>query len=287
MENDEGVLILCLGHAYYGNMATQLARSIKHLTPNVNITCAYYGDVLSHNRELPFDQLVEVPKEYFTTEGMPDFVKAKTYLYELSPYKKTIFIDADVIWLPQKPITDLFNEFKDTKITFANRGKEKLSEAKDGFLHWAKPSDIKSVYGEDGWLYNLASEFIYWQRDKKIAKFFKTAQEVYSDPKIPYKKFGTHLPDELAFEIALIKTKIELHASPFVPFYWEQFERKAMKVQEMYTKYFGYSLGGNVNTGQVANIYNNLANHYNRKFGINGYFPAKDKRSWLPERRTL
>ncbi len=283
----EGVLILALGNPFYGNYACQLARSIKATSPDVKIACAYAGNVLSHNRNLPFDELIEVPSEYYTSDGLVDYVKAKTYLYELSPFERTIFVDADVIWLPQKPITQLFNEFKEINITFANRGKEKLSEAKNGFIHWAKPSDIARVYGEDGWLYNLASEFIYWRRDKTIEEFFKVAQQVYVDPQIEYKRFGTHLPDELAFEIAIIKTGIELHASPFVPFYWEQAEKRALNVQQMYKEYYGYSLGGNVNTGQVANIYNNLANHYNKKLGINGYFPAKDKRSWLPERKTL
>lgn len=284
---NRGVLLLALGNPYYGNFAVQLARSIKAVDPSMSVSVAYSGAVLSHNNVLPFDNLIEVPVEYFYTNGLPDYIKAKTYLYELSPYKHTIFIDADVIWLPQKPITDLFNEFKNIDITFSNRGKQKVSEAKDGFIHWAKPSDITRVYGETGWLYNLASEFIYWRRNKKIEKFFKVVQEVYIDPQIEYKKFAHHLPDELAFEIAMIKTGLYPHDENFIPFYWEQFERKAMPVHEMYTKYYGYSMGGNVNTSSQEQIYNNLANHYNSKFKVSGYFPAKSKNSWLNERTSL
>ncbi len=284
---DNGVLLLSLGNPFYGNYAVQLARSIKAVDPTINISVAHHGSVLSHNTKLPFDNMIEVPKEYFTTDGLPDYIKAKTFLYDLSPYDETIFIDADVIWLPNKPITELFNEFNDIKITFSNRGKQKLSEAKNGFIHWAEPTEIARVYGQDGWLHNLASEFIYWKKDNEIELFFKLVQEIYADPKIEYKKFGIGLPDELAFELAMLTTGIEPHKSPFIPFYWEQFEKKLMPVYEMYQKYYGYSLGGNVNTGQVANIYNNLANHYNKKFGVNGYFPARDKRSWLPERQLL
>ncbi len=285
---EKGVVLLALGNPFYGNYAVQLARSIKFVDPNVSISILYAGNVLSHNRHtLPFDHQIVVPSEYYMTDGLPDYIKAKTFIYDLSPYKKTIFIDADVIWLPQKPITELFNEFENLIITFANRGRERLSEAKNGFIHWADPAEIRRVYGNEGWLYNLASELIYFTKCKQVKAFFKEAQKAYVDPLIPYKQFGTHLPDELAFEIAMIKTGLEPHKSPFIPFYWEQFERRFLPVHEMYKNYYGYSLGGNVNTGQVANIYNNLANHYNSKFGVTGCFPAKDKRAWLPERQSL
>lgn len=282
-----GVLLLALGNPYYGNYAVQLARSIKSVDSSISVSVAYSGSVLSHNVNLPFDNLIEVPKDYFYTDGLPDFIKAKTYLYELSPYKHTIFIDADVIWLPQKSITELFNEFKEIDITFSNRGKQEVSEAKAGFIHWADPKEITRVYGNDGWLYNLASEFIYFRKNKKVERFFKIAQEIYSDPKIEYKKFAHHLPDELAFEIAMIKTGMYPHAENFIPFYWEQFERKSMPVHEMYSKYYGYSMGGNVNTPSQEQIYNNLANNYNSQFKVSGYFPAKSKNAWLSERTSL
>lgn len=288
MSESKGVLLLALGNAYYGNYAVQLARSIKAVSPEVSVSIAYSGNVLSHNgSNLPFDNQIVVPNEYFITNGFPDYLKAKTYLYELSPYDKTIFIDADVIWLPHKPITDLFNEFDQVDITFSNKGSEKISEAKPGFIHWANPKDIAAVYGEDGRLYNLASEFIYWRRDKKVEEFFEVAQEVYIDPKIPYKKFAFHLPDELAFEIAMLKTGMYPHKERFMPFYWEQYEKKAMPVHKMYQEYYGYSMGGNVNTKGQEQIYNNLANSYNSKFGVSGFFPAKNKMSWLTERKSL
>lgn len=281
-----GVLLLAIGNPYYGNYAVQLARSIKAVDPDMKVSCAYAGQVLSHNRSLPFDDQIAVPMDHYLTDGLPDYIKAKTFLYDLSPYEETIFIDADVIWLPQKPISQLFDQFGDTDIIFSNHGKEKVSEAGRGFIHWADPKEIMRVYGE-GTLYNLASEFIYFRKGPKAQTIFEIAQQVYRDPQIEFRKFGFGLPDELAFEIALLKTGTELKQAPFIPFYWEQYERRSLPIYEIYKQYYGYSLGGNVNTGQVANIYNNLATHYNSKFGIRGCFPAKDKRSWLSERQTL
>jgi hypothetical protein len=143
------------------------------------------------------------------------------------------------------------------------------------------------MYGSEGWLYNLASEFIYFSKCEEVRELFTLVQKIYVDPKIGFKKFAHNLPDELAFEIAMMTLKIDAHAAPFTPFYWEQFERKSMPVHEMYEKYYGYSMGGNVNTKGQEQIYNNLANNYNSRFGVSGYFPAKNKQSWLNQRQSL
>lgn len=282
----KGVLILALGNPLYGNYAVQLARSIKVVDPTINVSCAYEGSALSHNTQLPFNELIEVPPHYFMTDSFPDYLKAKTYIYNLSSYDETIFIDADVIWLPQKPITNLFNEFKELDITFSTRGKQKITEAKQGFIHWAEPEEIKRVYGEEGYLYNLASEFIYFRKCDRVKEFFELAQEIYVDPKITFKKFAYHMPDELAFELAMIRTGIYPHADVFIPFYWEQFERRSLPVEQMYKEYYGYSMGGNTNTKGQEQIYANLANNYNSSFGINGYYPAQNKIDLL-ERKAI
>lgn len=282
-----GVLLLALGNPYYGNYAVQLARSIKAVSPNIHISIAYSNGVLSHNKTLPFDAQIEVPKECYTTNGLPDYLKAKTYIYNLSPYDETIFLDADIIWLPEKPIEELFDECKGSKITISNKGREKLSEAKKGFIHWADPEHIREAYGNDGWLYNLASEFIYFERFDEVEELFDIAKEVYLRPGIEYKKFAFHLPDELAFEIAMIKTGLYPHKERFFPFYWEQYEKKGLKRYEMQKNYYGLSIGGNVLSDGEKKMYNELASIANAKFGISGCFPAKNKMSFLNERKSL
>ena len=287
----KGVVILALGHVNYGNYAMQLARSIKAVD-ECNITLLYNHTAIGHIKDLftVFDTAIEVPREYYITNGLPDYVKAKTYLYELSPYEETIYIDADVIWLPQRKISDLFNNLSDIDIIIGNRGKESLKEAKKGFIHWADPSDIIHVYGSEGNIYNLSSEFMYFKKCDKVEVFFNLAIIAYLNPKIKFKKFAHHLPDELAFIIAMIQTQIEFF-SPYIPFYWEQFEvkstRKTKPIFEIYKEYYGYSMGGNTNTKNQEQIYNNIANISNKKFKVNGYFPAKSKKNWLVERKDL
>jgi hypothetical protein len=84
-----------------------------------------------------------------------------------------------------------------------------------------------------------------------------------------------------------MKTEIYPHAYPFLPFYWEHFEKKHLPVCDIYKQFYAISLGGNLNDKTSAQAYDSLAGHYNKQFGINGYFPARDKKSWLPERTII
>lgn len=287
---NKGVILLAVGHPYYGDYAMQLCRSIKAVCPTAVVALAHGdgggGHVNAKNN--PFDFLIDIPHEYMYTNGMKDYLKTKTCLYDLSPFKESMFLDADMIWCPQKPIELLFEQFKDIKFTISNRGSIPIEEAKEGFIHWASPKVIMEKYGiKNGLLYNLASELIYWKKDKKVKALFDVAKDVFEKPLIEFKKFGHSMPDELAFEIAILKTKIYPHAGPFIPFYWEHSERRLLRVKEIYENYFAYSIGGNIVTKTCATIYNALASHYNKQFGVHGYFPAKDKKSFLSERRSI
>ena len=44
----------------------------------------------------------------------------KYYVYNLSPYQKTIFVDADAIAIPNKDINDLFSECNGNAFTLQN-----------------------------------------------------------------------------------------------------------------------------------------------------------------------
>lgn len=284
-----GVLILATGHPNYGTYANQLCMSIKASDPDIKIALAYNGLSLSHVGKPLWDNKIIIDDELIKTNGLPDHVKAKLHIYELSPFETTMYIDADVIWHPGRKISALFDELEQYNFTMSNRSVEEIGKAKDTHLHWAKPSSLMNKYKfkEDKKLYNMASEFIYFKKSPEIEWFFNEAIAVHEDQPEIQKKFAHNMPDELAFEIASIKTGIEPHKSPFIPFYWEEFERRNLVVSEMYKQYWAFSIGGNSIQSQPKNIYNNLAGVYNRAFGLDGYFPARDKREWLPERVTL
>lgn len=287
----KGVVLIAVSHPYYGNYAHQLAVSIRCNDADIPISIITDGSGISHlgtDKRKLFDKIIDINHEHIQSNRMPDALKAKFALYDLTPYKQTIFIDADVIWCPKRKITEMFDQMGTALFSMANRGKIELRKAHEKFIHWCNP-ELLYQFDKTGSadLYNVASEFIYFVKCKETKMLFKEALKAYENPVEGVKNFGHNIPDEYAFMVAMLKTGLIPHTAPFIPFYWEHFERKNLHPHEIYPRFYGLSMGGNTNTRNSVSLYNNLANHYNRSIGIDGYFPAKDKRSFLPERSTI
>jgi hypothetical protein len=271
-------------------MALQLAASIKFTSPDVSITLLHDVKGIGHlhgNKLLMFNNVIEIPKYCYTNHGRPEYLKSKAYLYELSPYDETIFLDADMLWLPRRPIIDLFKEFETINFTMANRGNIDITKAKNGFISWANPTDIINEYNVYGLLYNLSSEFIYFKKCDEVKALFEQTKKNFENIKIKYMMFASCVPDELPFTIAMIQTGIYPHTSPYLPCYWEQFTRKNLPATEIYKNYYAYSCGGNLQDKNVKKFYDNLAQFYCNKFNLGHYFPLQSKRQFLPERSNI
>lgn len=286
----QGVVLLALNHAYYGNYAAQLAASIKFSAPDTKITLLHDGKGATHlieKRLSLFDKVIKIDTSYYTIKGRYEYLKPKAYMYELSPYDTTIFLDADMLWLPKRPITEVFNKLKDIDFTMANRSNGDISKVKNGFISWCNPQEIIDKYNVAGILYNLSSEFFYFKKTKEVQEFFKAAQDCFNDIKVNHLQFATGIPDELPFEIAMLQTGLYPHTSPWLPSYWQQFRNERLAPADMYNIYYAYSCGGAMQSDAVKRFYNNLAQFYCNKLGLGAYFPLISKRQFLPERINI
>lgn len=281
---NRGVCIITAGSPYYGGWALNLAMGIKFVEPETNITLLNYG--LGKNHIIAqlniFDNVVEIPDEMVTSKGQKSMIRSKLCLHELSPYNETIFIDADVIWFPNKKISNLFDELKDIDFTIGSRNKTDIDDKTR--LIWSNSKDLRQ-FGDT--CYNLSSEFIYFKKTDKNAKFFELCKSIYDSPPIKFTRFAGDVPDELAIQLAMMMTDIKPHKDRFLPFYWEHFEKKMKKVPEIYaTDYYGYSIGGAAVNSHQKSIYDNLVRFYSSKFGLTNSFLSKNKKD-LFKNRTL
>lgn len=286
----KGVVILALGDAYYGTWALNLAVSIKYSCPETNITLLWQGNGLLHISQHihNFDKIVEVPKHITDRHGLQSLLRAKVCLYELSPYDETIFIDADVIWFPNKDkgINLVFESLKDVDFTMGCRSKNDLSNT-DPRLIWCTVDEMKKTYGEVN-IYNLSSEFIYFKKTERIKEFFEEAKKYFDEPNVEYVRFAGSVPDELAFQIAMIKTAVEPHKEKYLPFYWEQYEKQNKELQQLYKEdFYGYSIGGSTLLPMQVNVYNTLAKVYAANFGFKFPMLCKSKRELFTNRNTV
>ncbi len=291
---NKGVVLIALGSADYGQMAANLAASLKYNSPDLPVHLIWAENALSllnDQKKALFTSMQECPYEYYHKGDKTVYVKAKTHLYDLTPFKHTIFLDVDTILLPVKKFSDLFNQFKDIDFTMENRGRVDMAQLnKVSDYLWAEPKLIKAGYGFDqGFLYGLHSEFIYFRKCRKMQKFFTSVKRYFEKPKIKLKHvFDGDVPDEFGFALAMLEHKIYPHACPYIPLYWYLTDKKkGSSMSYVINNYYGYSIGGNRIPEQVQRNYNKTAQAVFQRLGLTAPYKAKQKRSFLASRRTM
>jgi hypothetical protein len=233
-----------------------------------------------------FDKLIEVPEKCYKRKGNTEYIKAKTYIYSLTPFDETIYLDADTLWLPKKPIDNLFKELEGENLVIQCRGAVPLDQevlARKSF--WCDLKEYKEVYGGEKF-YSLSSEFIYFKKCKEVSKFFSDSIKIYDNLKINHTLFAGGIPDELVFNISMLQNNIVPTKEVYTPIYWEQAERKNMKEAQMHQQFYSYSVGGKLLSKTEKTFYNNLAKFYGTQFKVH-HFEVKDKMSYLPERTHI
>jgi len=294
-EETKGILITVWQHPYYGNYAYNLAASIKFTCPDLPITLLYSGAAISHYTEKHrsfFSQIIEMPDACLYSNGSLNPFVAKLYAYSLSPYDRTIQLDADMIMFPSgKTLNTIFDQLKDVDFTIQNRSNYDItSDLKPDM--WASLQEIRSEYKvEKGQFYYVSSEFIYYRKTKENKKLFKEAVKIFDNMKVTYKRFAGGVPDELPLAISMLLNGINPHKEAYRPIYWEAAEKMNYTTTQLYGlqstgEYIGYSIGGHLPERKMAETYNNLARFYGAKLGFIP-FPFKEKRSFIPLRSAL
>jgi len=281
-----GILLIALGHPFYGNYAANLAASLKFNYPNLPIALAFGGDALNHiksdKRIALFDHFVTIPEHCYKTDGVDTFIKAKNYMYDLSPFDTTLFLDVDMIMFPRNAetkafgINTFFDEMEAAKVDFTITNRDFMNfmepdEKLSKYSLWANVAEIKAAYKfKDENYYSCHSEFIYFTKCKKNEKFFNLAKETAENLKVKHTVFGGGIPDELPFAIAMAKLKHYPHKTGFVRIFWENTEHSKpfSNVSQMYKDWYGLSIGGNDNPKDTVKLYNTLATFYGNKHNL-------------------
>jgi len=287
-----GIIIFAFGHPYYGEMAANLAASLHR--GGCHITLFYHGrgiETLTPDKLRLFDRVELIDEKHLMKEGKISYLRAKVCLYDITPYHETIYFDADTLWFGGKQrISDFFTEIaKQCTFTMTNSGAMQLEDefTPSAYTRWADTKEIKRAYKLDsGKLYSLNSEFIYFQNSKENEQLFKKAKAAFDKPKIKVKEFAGGLPDEFAFNIAMLQTNIYPHKDNYRLLYWRPLD-KAKTLPDVLKQYSGMSIGGNAVIDQSKHQYNIMAGTYGREAGIEHVWKAISKKRFLNERQIL
>ena len=177
LKQECGILLLALGHPYYGRMAYNLAMSIKACDINVNITLVYTESAIAH---INSRNMWVFDNKMFLDETEQPF-GAKLMLDKLTPYEKTIYLDVDTLWVNKKSPLELFEKLKGIPFTGITEGMHDFadpskSDPSKHYYFWADLEEIKEKYPIEKWIrpekvtskiiYQWRSEFIYFEKTK-------------------------------------------------------------------------------------------------------------------------
>lgn len=282
-----GIVLIACGEPFYGHMTYQLAVSLRVHSPGIEIALIYSDTAVGDIPLSMFDHLIPAPEESYTVNGRRVWLKVKTHLAELSPFDSTIFLDADMITF--RDINTLFDQLAEVEFTMENNGFIELeADVTNEKYTWASPFEIKLAFKLlSGRLYSLQSEFIYFRKKPEVKKLFTEAQKVYKS-RINYREFSGGMADELAFAVAMAKKQIYPHQDHYLPIYWETAQKKKLyrHRNELMENYYGFSLGGHINSEYSKQCYFDIANYCWQKLGLRGKPMVKDKRKIIPGREN-
>lgn len=279
---EQGVLLLALGAKNYGKMSAALAAMLKAADSSVQIHLAYTDSAIKGLSEAElqlFDSRSIVPERYYTWKGQVKYIAAKMYLYNLSPFQKTLFLDSDIAWM-KKPVSELLNSLNDVLLTYSNFGDEHPTI-------WANWEEVREVYQlpQDRRLFNVHSELVYFQKSKPVAAYFKAAQAVYKNIKVQHAVFAGAIPDELPFAIASAQCELYPHIADWHPIAWHRINNRTQPIYEMAKTHYGISMAGNFNPADSVKNYDILAQAAYYKSGLKNPYQWQQKQLFLSERQ--
>lgn len=276
---EKGILIFSLGHPYYCRYAYNLAVTIKAVE-NISICLVHDYSSITHLSEDQLDIFdIRIPST------LPPNCGAKLNCYDLSPFEKTLVLDADMVWLPKQKPSELFESLNDVDFTAITEGSTDNPSAH--YFFWANIEEIREKYKITGVVHQLRTEVMYFKKTEQNERMFKRAQSIYHNHGLSYvKEFAGGIPDEMAINIAAGIEGIEPHSVTWRPSYWAQLHRNQIPpLDQLYREYYLLSAGGNMNTENVKRLYNTIVKAQAPKLGLAFSFPLQSKHSFLENRR--
>lgn len=277
-----GIVLIVTGHSLYGRYAYNLAISIKAIE-DFSITLMYTPSAIAHlsteQIESAFDFFVALPPD------APKNTSCKLLAGKYSPYEETLVLDVDMIWLPSKKPSDLFEETKGSVFTGITEGKE--SDMAKHYFFWASLEEIKTSYQFKAEVFQWRTEVMYFNSEGK--NILNRALEICQNPKLTtIKLFGEAVPDELGINIACAEFGIIPHAYKWQVSYWPPLHNNFIPAPaDLYEKYYLLSMGSNFVSGSVKKTYNTLMRAYCNKMKVQHMFDMESKRNYLPERAKI
>jgi len=275
----KGIVLFAFGKKGYLRMAHNLAYSIRHFNPEIDITLFESEGIsgITTQERRVFTRIVTIPTEAHTTDGRndPAKVKAKIYHYGATLYEHFLYLDVDAVALTDpEPLLDHCIKSGKGYLTEV-MGKGTRNEMVH-YSHWATNETIWRHFNltETATLYGIQSSWAYFSRTggKELGD---TALREYNRgfPLAALKeRWGGTLPDELLYQGATAMLGIDptltgFHMEPM--FFGNKVGTPVADIKSKCVLLSVYGNGGTTTMTKLSYIemYDNLMRDYKKARG--------------------
>lgn len=274
-----GIVLIAIGSPFYKELSYNMALSLRQAgATEITLITDDGGAYYSMNQRKVFNEFLTADEDHSTDDFMMSPFKLKTFINHYTPYKKTLYLDSDGLWIGGS-VAELFKGltgFQMHEVARYNKANCHLSQ-----MIWLRKkgdptSNIEKAYEvyeiPDEAIYTETnSSFVYWEKTEENDKFFSELQHNYLDRRMPYTKVGAFYPDELAWNVTLARLNRTCEISLFRPFYFD-YENKGLPIEEIKNRFLLIGLAGGYIDRRVISYYTNLVNNMRLEFGDGNKF---------------
>lgn len=291
LTQEAGIILIAIGHPYYGRMAYNLAMSIKAIERYAHITLVYTPSAIAHINQ----RNMHVFDNKFPIEDASQPFGVKLMLDQYTPYERTLYIDADTLWVNKKGPSDLFEKLKGVPFTGITEGMYNYDDSSKSDLNaryptWADLDELATAYHLHGKIYQWRGEFIYFEKALVTEELFSRMREVYARAHAlqTVKKFAENIPDELAINVATSQCGIKPHVYKWQPTYWDRLNGGNMAdIADLQANYYAISCGSNYNGGGLKRTYDRICAASASRLGLQHVFPLVNKKEMMINRQLM
>lgn len=275
------IVTMAIGDSTWGNMALNLALSIKANSPEQKTALIYTDGAIRGIEQLCgrfFDYAFQISHDSESQSSIELSFKSKPELYDMvlsmvPDAKQVIFMDADTLVAPGKNVSEWFDEHSDKDFTsycndmyyYATQTRKR----KD-YTFWCDPEIAKKYFGlhPSSRLPQVNSSFLYWTVNERAKLLFDTAKELWECQYEDIQQYRGEKPDEFCFNIACAITGVYPHRNTYRPIYFTCFsEDRSTEYIYHYFRAFGFA-GTGLSILHLEGIYNDCVRYYRQHFGI-------------------
>lgn len=263
----KGILLIAInGYAddFYYHLANNLANSIRQKS---NIPTSLITDGSNNTDKSCYDSVIVAKEEHYLEDYKVNPFKLKTFIYDYTPYKETIYLDADGLWVSDKTPDNIFEELKEASIQFHEVRRYRKDQAHESGMIWTKPDKnaenlfpkLWDAYGLGEAVYpEYNSSFIYFKKNKEVKKFFSKAKDLYNDRRVQWKDLGGSYPDEMAWNLASALTGMYGVKENYKPMYLNWENDSGVDLEHIKRNFYILSMASGYQPSKQISWYNNL-----------------------------